>query len=92
MTVANTAIDVIRAADGTPLRIKLRRAERMRTIRALGMIMPLFLFLIVSFIVPIAAMLFISVQNPEVGEVLPRTDAAGRSDPLHIIRPVAEGS
>ena len=57
--------DVMRAADGVPLKIKHRRAERMRTIKAIGLIAPLFLFLIVSFIVPIAAMLFNSINNPE---------------------------
>ncbi len=61
--------------DGVPLSIKLRRAERMRKLRAVGLIAPLFLFLMVSFVFPILAMLWRSVENPEIGLVLPRTAA-----------------
>ena len=61
--------------DGVPLKIKLRRAERMRKLRAIGLIVPLFLFLMVSFVFPIFAMLWRSVENPEIGLVLPRTAA-----------------
>ena len=75
MAVADTTLDVIRTVDGVPLKVKLRRAERMRKIKAIGLIMPLFVFLVVSFLWPIASMLFISVQNPEMAKVLPRTAA-----------------
>ena len=61
--------------DGVPLKIKLRRAERWAKIRAMGLIAPLFLFLMVSFVLPIFAMLWRSVENPEIGLVLPRTAA-----------------
>ena len=61
--------------DGVPLKVKLRQAERWAKIRAIGLIAPLFLFLMVSFVVPIFAMLWRSVENPEVGLVLPRTAA-----------------
>ena len=61
--------------DGIPLKVKLRRAERWAKIRAIGLIAPLFLFLMVSFVVPIFAMLWRSVENPEIGLVLPRTAA-----------------
>ena len=63
------------AVDGVPLKLKLRRAERMRKLRAIGLIVPLFLFLMVSFVFPIFAMLWRSVENPEIGLVLPRTAA-----------------
>jgi len=62
--------------DGVPLKVRLRRAERVRQLRALGLIGPLFLFLLMTFIVPIFAMLLLSVDNPEVPEVMPRTAAA----------------
>jgi putative spermidine/putrescine transport system permease protein len=62
--------------DGVPLKVRLRRAERMRQLKALGLIAPLFLYLLVTFIVPILAMLLISVENPEVPENMPRTAAA----------------
>ena len=61
--------------DGVPLKIKLKRAERWAKIRAVGLIAPLFLFLMVSFVVPIFTMLWRSVENPEIGLVLPRTAA-----------------
>ena len=61
--------------DGVPLKIKLRRAERWARIRAVGLIAPLFLFLMVSFVVPIFSMLWRGVENPEIGLVLPRTAA-----------------
>ena len=61
--------------DGVPLRIRLVRAERMRKIRAILLILPLFLFLMITFAAPIVAMLLRSVQNPEIGQVLPRTSA-----------------
>jgi putative spermidine/putrescine transport system permease protein len=48
----------------------------MRQIKALGLVAPLFLFLLVTFIVPILAMLLLSVGNPEVPEIMPRTASA----------------
>ena len=62
--------------DGVPLKVKLKRAERWAKIRAMGLIAPLFLFLMVTFVLPIIAMLWRSVENPEIGLVLPRTAAA----------------
>ena len=64
--------------DGVPLKIRLERAERMRKIKAMGLILPLFLFLMVTFAIPIVLMLVRSVENPEVVEVLPRTAAEMR--------------
>ena len=74
---ANGGVDAngVFTVDGVPLKIKLRRAERMRKLRAIGLIVPLFLFLMVSFVFPIFAMLWRSVENPEIGLVLPRTAA-----------------
>ena len=78
-TVYPTGNDVppsdIFTVDGVPLKIKLKRAERWAKIRAIGLIAPLFLFLMVSFVVPIFTMLWRSVENPEIGLVLPRTAA-----------------
>ncbi|MBU2980496.1 ABC transporter permease [Lentibacter algarum] len=63
------------AADGTPLKKSLARALRVEKMRALLMIAPLLLFVMFSFIWPIGEMLFRSVDNREVGEVLPKTVA-----------------
>ncbi len=65
----------ILAADGVPLKTKLNQANRRRRIRALLLVVPLFAFILVSFLIPIGDMLFRSVDNPVVGDMLPRTMA-----------------
>ena len=64
------------AADGTPLKKSLARALRLSKLRALMLIAPLLLFVLITFIAPIADMLFRSVENQIVSETLPRTAAA----------------
>jgi putative spermidine/putrescine transport system permease protein len=61
------------AADGTPLKKSLNRALRIQKMRALALIAPLLIFVLVTFIAPIADMLFRSVENQIVSETLPRT-------------------
>jgi len=61
------------AADGTPLKKNLNRALRRQKLRALMLIAPLLIFILVAFIAPIADMLFRSVQNQIVSDTLPRT-------------------
>ena len=61
------------AADGTPLKKSLRRALRAQKLRALALIAPLLIFVLVTFIAPIADMLFRSVENQIVADTLPRT-------------------
>lgn len=67
---------VMRTVDGTPLKVSLRRAMRRRKLAALGLVMPLFVFILFSFILPIADMLFRSVENPQVVTIMPETTAA----------------
>ncbi|WP_443070172.1 ABC transporter permease [Sulfitobacter sp.] len=61
------------AADGTPLKKSLNRALRLQKMRALALIAPLLIFVLVTFIAPIADMLFRSVENEIVSDTLPRT-------------------
>jgi putative spermidine/putrescine transport system permease protein len=61
------------AADGTPLKRSLNRALRRQKLSALLLIAPLLIFVLVTFIAPIADMLFRSVENEIVQETLPRT-------------------
>ncbi len=61
------------AADGRPLKQSLQRALRRQKLRALGLIAPLLIFVVVTFIAPIADMLFRSVENQIVSDTLPRT-------------------
>ena len=61
------------AADGTPLKRSLARALRMQKLRALMLIAPLLLFILLTFILPIGDMLFRSVENRIVSDTLPKT-------------------
>ena len=67
------------AADGTPLKTSLARALRRNKLRALLLVAPLFLFILFTFFIPIADMLWRSVENQLVGDVLSRTVAALQS-------------
>ena len=60
-------------ADGTPLKVSFARALRRSRLKALGLVLPLFAFLFITFLVPIGDMLFRSVENQLVGRVLHRT-------------------
>ncbi len=64
------------AADGTPLKRSLQRALRRQKLRALALIAPLLIFIMVTFIAPIADMLFRSVENDIVSNTLPKTVVA----------------
>ncbi|CUH48240.1 ABC transporter permease [Ruegeria atlantica] len=61
------------AADGTPLKKSLARSLRRRKLRALALIAPLLLFVLLSFVIPIVSMLFRSVENGIVSQTLPLT-------------------
>lgn len=76
MTDATQNTGPMMAADGTTLKSSLNRALRRQKLRALMLIAPLLLFVLVTFIAPIADMLFRSVENQIVAETLPLTTAA----------------
>ncbi|MGI9371001.1 MAG: ABC transporter permease, partial [Hyphomicrobiales bacterium] len=59
--------------EGIPLKTKLARATRRQKMRALALVAPLFLFVLISFLVPIALMLMRSVSAPEFGQIMHRT-------------------
>lgn len=61
------------APNPAALTAQLRRAERRRKGWALALTLPLLVFLLATFIVPIAALLLRAVENPEVAHALPRT-------------------
>lgn len=65
--------------DGVPLSVSLRHAERRNRLRSLMLVMPLLLFVLTSFALPIASMLLRAVDNPEVVATLPRTVEALKS-------------
>lgn len=65
----------ILTADGIPLKVSLQRSLRRRKLRAVGLVLPPFLFLLILFIFPIGSLLTISVDDTLINTVLPRTFA-----------------
>jgi len=63
-------------ADGTPLKVSLRRAESRARRKAFFLVLPLLAFLLITFAIPIGQMISRSVRNPEVADYLPKTAAA----------------
>ena len=57
------------------LKAQLRRAERLKKLKFGALILPLALFLLLTFVWPIAALLKRSVDNPEVVAAFPATSA-----------------
>lgn len=60
-------------ADGTPLKVSLQRSLRRNKLKAAGLVLPPFLFLVILFIVPIGSLLTISVDDKLINETLPLT-------------------
>ena len=54
------------------LKTRLRRAERMRKLRAFALVAPLLAFLLLTFVAPILDMLRLSVYDTELSQVWPR--------------------
>ncbi|WP_406736254.1 ABC transporter permease [Thioclava sp. GXIMD4215] len=65
--------DQISGEGSRELKRSLARALRAQKMRALAMIAPLLIFILVTFIAPIADMLFRSVENEIVSDTLPLT-------------------
>ena len=61
------------AADGRPLKESLGRALRRQKLRALALIAPLLIFVVLTFVIPIVSMLIRSVDNEIVETTLPGT-------------------
>jgi len=59
------------AAPDLALRRSLRKSERKEQLRAAALVLPLFLFLLATFIVPIGTMLGRAVVDREIAQILP---------------------
>ncbi len=71
----------IAAAGGEELKRRLQRAERRKKIEAVGLIMPLLALMIAFYFIPIALMLYRSIDNTQMRQVMPRTaDVIARWD------------
>ncbi len=75
MTAADIAQQPLLTADGTPLKVSLQRSLRRNKVRAIALVLPPVLFLVVIFIIPIGDLLLRSVDDRLINEVLPRTFA-----------------
>jgi len=63
----------ILSSDGIPLETSLKKAERKNKIKAMMLVAPLFLFILITYLMPIGDMLFTSVDDRMITEMLPKT-------------------
>ena len=73
MATANASSAPILTADGIPLKVSLKRSLRRSKIRALILVLPAFLFLLLVFVLPIGNLLSRSVDDTLVNWQLPLT-------------------
>jgi putative spermidine/putrescine transport system permease protein len=73
MAIANASSAPILTADGIPLRVSLKRSMRRSKLRALILVLPAFLFLLIVFILPIGNLLTRSVDDSMVNYQFPLT-------------------
>ena len=69
-------IPLVADTTGPALAAQLRRVERRKRLRAIALTLPLLIFLAVTFLVPLGALLVRAVENPEVAGTLSRTGDA----------------
>ncbi|MBL8445326.1 MAG: ABC transporter permease [Zoogloeaceae bacterium] len=72
MTAASDTLDPS-PARAVPLKRQLRRAERRKNLLFMALILPLAVFVLASFVLPIGSLLQRSIANPEVHDNLPET-------------------
>jgi len=71
--MSQTVKGEILTTDGIPLKVSLKRAERRNKIRALLLVLPLALFITITFVIPIISMLMRSVDDKQINTVFPKT-------------------
>ena len=73
MEVNISTADQILTTDGLPLKVSLRKTERKNKFKAFFLVFPLLLFIIVTFVIPIADMLLRSVDDSQINTVYSKT-------------------
>ena len=63
----------ILTTDGIPLSVSLKKAERKNKIKAFLLVVPLLLFLIITYILPIGDMFMRSIDDKMVTKMLQKT-------------------
>ncbi|OSJ13560.1 ABC transporter permease [Bradyrhizobium canariense] len=76
--MSTTAIQIGSTFEGMPLRLKLKRIERRQKLKALVLVLPLLLFILVAFVLPIGRMLFKAIHDDTLLTLAPRTMTALR--------------
>ncbi|OPY95432.1 ABC transporter permease [Bradyrhizobium sacchari] len=70
------AVQTAGGSDGTPLGIELQRVERRRKLRAFALVLPLLLFILIGFVLPIGRMMFNAIHDNTLLTLMPRTTVA----------------
>ncbi len=81
-TATHQGGEVMRAADGRPLKAALARAQARTRRRAFLLVLPLLAFVLITFIFPIGQMLHRSVHNPVFTNNMPAVNAWFRDNPV----------
>ncbi len=68
-----TTAGPILTTEGIPLKVSLQKAEKRNKIRAVLLVAPLLLFILVTFLIPIGDMLLRSVDDSYINTVFPKT-------------------
>jgi putative spermidine/putrescine transport system permease protein len=76
MTTAQETTQSLEVMGGQSLKAALAKAERKNKIRAFLLVLPLLVFIILTFLAPIARMMFFSFDNPVIINLFPNTIAA----------------
>jgi len=70
-----TDSELVLAADGTPLKKKLAQALFVSRARAFGLVLPLLIFIVASFIIPILSLMVQGVKNDTYSSSMPASTA-----------------
>ncbi|MET4222004.1 putative spermidine/putrescine transport system permease protein [Bradyrhizobium sp. LB14.3] len=76
--MSTAAIQLGGTSKGISLRLKLKRVERRQKLRALILVLPLLLFILIAFVLPIGRMLFKAIHDDTLLTLTPRTMTALR--------------
>jgi len=68
-----TTTGSILTTEGVPLKVSLQKAEKRNKIRAILLVAPLLVFILVTFLIPIGDMLLRSVDDSYINTVFPKT-------------------
>ncbi|SFQ25484.1 putative spermidine/putrescine transport system permease protein [Bradyrhizobium sp. Ghvi] len=77
--MSTTVVQIAGEPDTVPLRLKLQRIERRRKLKAVTLVLPLLLFILFAFVLPIGQMMFNAVHDSTLLTLMPRTTAALRA-------------